>query len=92
MLPNRVAAVAAAVISLALGVLPVIGNFDWTSTAGAIAGIVAVLTVTQKWLDGYQKHEQRDHEAVLFAQPEKEIPEPPKRKSTAKKKKSTAKN
>lgn len=57
--PNRVVAVAAAVLSLALAVLPVVGNFDWTSTAGVLAGVVAVLSVTLKWLDGWQQHEQR---------------------------------
>jgi hypothetical protein len=57
LLPNRVVAIATAVIALALGVLPVIANFDWTSTAGVIAGIIGVLGVTQKWLQGWQQHE-----------------------------------
>jgi hypothetical protein len=57
MTPNRTVAVVSALISLALGILPVVGNFDWQSTAGVIAGIVAVLGVTQKWLDGWIKHE-----------------------------------
>lgn len=61
---NRVVAIAAAVISLALAVLPVLGNFDWTSTAGVIAGIVAVLGVTQTWLLGWQKHEARVNDSA----------------------------
>lgn len=59
MKPNRVVAVAGALISLALALLPVIANFDWRSTAGAIAGIVAVLGIVQKFLDGWQAHEER---------------------------------
>lgn len=54
---NRVVAVASALISLALAILPVVGNFDWQSTAGCIGGIIAVLGITQKWLDGWQKWE-----------------------------------
>lgn len=64
MYPNRVVAVIATLISLALAVLPVVANFDWTSTAGIIAGVVAVLGVTQKWLEGWQKHEARESVAV----------------------------
>lgn len=54
---NRIVAIATAVLSLAIAVLPVLGNFDWQSTAGALAGIAAVATVALKWLDGWQKHE-----------------------------------
>lgn len=59
MYTNRVVAIAAAVISLALAVLPVLADMDWTSTAGVIAGIIAVLGVAQTWLSGWQKHEAR---------------------------------
>jgi hypothetical protein len=64
---NRIVAVAAAVISLALAVLPVVANMDWTSTAGVIGGIIAVLGIAQKWLEGWQKHEARG--AVVLAVP-----------------------
>lgn len=57
MAPNRTVALATAVLTLALAVLPVIGDFDWTSTAGVLAGIVAVLGVALKWLEGWQRHE-----------------------------------
>jgi hypothetical protein len=55
--PNRIVAIASSVIALALAVLPVVANMDWASTAGIIAGVVAILGVTQKWLDGWQKWE-----------------------------------
>lgn len=57
--PNRIAVVVAAAITLALAALPVVADMDWTSTAGIVAGIVAVLGIVQKWLDGWQKHEDR---------------------------------
>lgn len=63
MKPNRVVAIAGAVISLALAVLPVVLNFDWTSTAGCIAGIIAILGIVQSWLKGWQEHEARLYEA-----------------------------
>lgn len=65
MQPNRIVAVIAALISLALALLPVIANFDATSTAGVIAGILAILGIVQKWLEGWQKHEAREAVAPL---------------------------
>lgn len=59
MSPNRVVAAATAVLSLTLAVLPVVVDMDWTSTAGVLAGIVAVVSVALKWLAGWQAHEQR---------------------------------
>lgn len=67
MYTNRVVAVAAALISLALAVLPVVANFDWTSTAGVIAGIVAVLGIVDRWLQGWQAHEAR--QSLVLSQP-----------------------
>lgn len=70
--PNRVVALATAGLSLVLAVLPVVGNFDWTSTAGAIAGLAAVAGIALKWLDGWQKHEAEEafvaREAAWVAQ------------------------
>lgn len=54
---GRIVAVAAAVLSLVIAALPVAANFDWQSTAGAVAGITAVATITLKWLNGLQAHE-----------------------------------
>jgi hypothetical protein len=59
MTPNRVVALVAAVVSLSLAILPAVANFDWTSTAGVIAGLIAVLGIVQKWLAGWQLHEAR---------------------------------
>jgi hypothetical protein len=65
---QRIEALAGIIISLALAILPVVGNFDWTSTAGVLAGIVAVLGIVAKRLDGWQKdeaHQQVRHLAAL---------------------------
>jgi uncharacterized membrane protein YebE (DUF533 family) len=55
--PNRVVAISTALIALLLGLLPVLAEMDWTSTAGIIAGIVGLLTIAYKWLEGWQKWE-----------------------------------
>lgn len=59
MAPNRVVAIAVAILTLILAILPTLASFDWTSTAGILAGIGGVAAVTLKWLDGWQLHEER---------------------------------
>lgn len=79
MYPNRVAAVAAAVLSLALGALPIVANADWQSTAGIVAAVGAVLTLTQSWLKGWQADEARkaSGEAVTDAEEDTDVAPPP---------------
>jgi hypothetical protein len=57
MKPNRVVAIATALLSLAAAVAVPLANLDWSSTAGVIAGVGAVAAVALKWLDGWQAHE-----------------------------------
>lgn len=59
MTPNRIAVYLTALAALAAGLAPAIADLDWTSTAGVIAGLVAILSVVQKWLSGWQQHEAR---------------------------------
>lgn len=59
LLPNRVAIYLTAALSLAIGVLPLVADLDWTSTAGLVAGLVPILAVVYKWLDGWQAYEAR---------------------------------
>lgn len=54
---NRVVAVATAVVSLCLAALPVLADMDWTSTAGIVAGIIAVLGIVNRWLEGWSRYE-----------------------------------
>jgi hypothetical protein len=71
---NRVVAVVSAALALTLAILPVLGNFDWQSSAGLIAGITAVLAITLKWLDGWQAHEGRVAERTVVEVPAKVSP------------------
>lgn len=59
MLPNRIVAIITAVLGLAAALAPVVADLDWESTAGIIAGIGVVAGVALKWLDGWQKYEER---------------------------------
>lgn len=65
MLPNRAASYAAAIGALALGLLPLAGNLDWTSTAGVLGAIAAISAVVWKWLDGYSKYERGEGAALI---------------------------
>lgn len=56
---NRKVALLGAAVSLALALAPVVADLDWTSTAGVLAGVVAVLGIVNRWLVGWQAHEAR---------------------------------
>ena len=64
-LPNRLAVYLTGAIALLAGLAPLIGNLDWESTAGIVAGLGAVLGVVVKWLDGWQKWERGEGNALL---------------------------
>ena len=64
-LPNRLAAYGTAAIALLAGLAPLIGNLDWESTAGVVAALGALLAVVVKWLDGWQKWERGEGDALL---------------------------
>jgi hypothetical protein len=64
-LPNRTAVYATALIALALGLLPLVGNLDWTSTAGIVAAISAILGVVYKWLDNWGKYERGEGPGIM---------------------------
>ena len=58
-LPNRLATYAAALAALCAAIVPVVADLDWTSTVGIIGGVGALSAVVWKWLDGWQKYEER---------------------------------
>ena len=58
-LPNRLATYAAALAALCAAIVPVVADLDWTSTVGVIGGVGALSAVVWKWLDGWQKYEER---------------------------------
>lgn len=79
-LPNRIAVYLTAAAALLAGLLPLVGNLDWQSTAGVIAGLIAILGVAIKWLDGWQKYEQRSEPEAPelddeFSEQDAEVPE-----------------
>lgn len=59
MLPNRIALYLTSIAALLVALAPVVADLDWTSTAGLIGGLGAVALVVNKWLEGWQKYEER---------------------------------
>lgn len=55
--PNRIAVYLTALAALGAALAPVVADMDWTSTAGVIAGVLGLVTVVTKWLDGWQAYE-----------------------------------
>lgn len=65
-LPNRLAVYLTALAGLAAALAPAVANLDLTSTVGVAAGFAGITTVVHKWLEGWQKDEERYHlEAVI---------------------------
>ena len=64
-LPNRMAVYVSGVVALLAGLAPLIGNLDWESTAGVVAGLLAILAVVYKWLDNWGKWERGEGNALL---------------------------
>lgn len=59
MKPNRIAVYLTALSGLSAAVAVPVANLDTSSTVGVLGGLVAILGVAVKWLDGWQKYEDR---------------------------------
>lgn len=59
MLSNRAAIYIAALVALAGGLAPIVGDLDWTSTVGVLTAVATIGAVVVKWLDGWQAYEAR---------------------------------
>jgi hypothetical protein len=57
--PGRVATALAIGAGLPGAVAPAVANLDLSSTAGVIAGMLAVVAVITAWLKGWRQHEAR---------------------------------
>ena len=57
-LPNRVVAYATALIGLLGALIPLIENYDWESES-FLGGFGLIAIAAYKWLDGWQKYEER---------------------------------
>ena len=58
-LPNRIALYLTAAAGLLGALAPVVADLDIESVAGIAAGLAAIAAVVYKWLDGWQKYEER---------------------------------
>lgn len=58
--PSRVAAYTTAFAGLLAASAPIIGNLDLTSTAGVIAGVIAILGAYNTWAKGWREYESRE--------------------------------
>lgn len=57
MQPNRIAVYLTALAALLAALAPVVADLDWTSTAGVIAGLLAIAKIVDTWLKGWQQYE-----------------------------------
>ena len=64
--PNRVAVYFTVVAAITGGLAPVLADLDLTSTAGVLAGVVAIVAVVQKFLAGWQQYESAIYQADLL--------------------------
>jgi hypothetical protein len=64
-LPNRMAVYLTGFVALVAGLLPLVGNLDWTSTAGVLAALAAVAVVVREWLVNWGKWERGEGAGLL---------------------------
>ena len=69
-LPNRLAVYISAAVALLAGLAPLIGNLDWESTAGIVAGLLAILPIVYKWLDNWGKWERGEGQGLFPGEPD----------------------
>ena len=74
-LPNRMAVYLTGAIALILGLVPLVGNLDWTSTAGVLAALAAIGVVVREWLVNWGKWERGEGNALLPGELEDEFDE-----------------
>jgi hypothetical protein len=65
---NRVVTVLTVIVGIIGAALPAIANLDTTSTAGILGGLGAIVVPVVVWLQGWQKAEAREHEALAWSQ------------------------
>jgi hypothetical protein len=57
--PNRIAVYLASAAALLGGLAPAVADLDTASTVGVLGGVIAVVGVVRKWLEGWQSFEER---------------------------------
>jgi hypothetical protein len=58
---NRIVVLVAAIFALLGAAAPIIADADWQSTVGIVTGILALVKLVDRWLKGWQAHEDRAH-------------------------------
>jgi hypothetical protein len=74
-LPNRLAVYFAGIAALLGAAIPVIGNFDWQSTAGVLGGLAALATVVSVWLVNWGKWERGEGQGQMVGELDDEFDE-----------------
>lgn len=70
--PNRIAVYLLIITGVAGAIVPVLESFDTQSIIGWVAGIGAIAGAILKWLDGWQKFEDRQ-QVVADAYEQKDL-------------------
>lgn len=63
---GRIVVVLYALAAAGSSLVVIVGDLDWTSTAGVIGSIVALAPVVIKFLEGVQKYESANYQAALY--------------------------
>jgi poly-gamma-glutamate capsule biosynthesis protein CapA/YwtB (metallophosphatase superfamily) len=63
---GRIVVVLYAAAAAGGALLTVLGDLDWTSTAGVITSLIALAPVLVKFLEGVQKYESANYQAALY--------------------------
>lgn len=59
MLPNRIAVYLTAAAGLLTAITPAVADLDTTSTAGLVGGFIGIAGIVHKFLEGWQRYEER---------------------------------
>lgn len=65
MLPNRIAIYLTTAAGIATAIAPAVADLDTTSTASLIAGFLGIAGIVHKFLEGWQRYEERSELADL---------------------------
>lgn len=69
-MPNRIVSYTIALLGLVGAIAPVAADLDWESTAGVLVGIGVIASIGVKWLEGWQRYEERTDLERLADSPE----------------------
>ena len=59
--PNRIAVYLTGIAGLLTAVAPAVASLDTTSAVGAFVGFAGIVQIVDRYLKGWQAHEERQH-------------------------------